>query len=63
MEIEMKDGLFTQNPEYHEGTYIEEDDDLVHFLVELSDRLADESDYDDYLAPKLLSAIKFLVGD
>jgi len=25
--------------------------------------LADESDYDDYLAPKLLSAIKFLVGD
>ena len=59
----MKNGLFTQNPEYHEGTYIEEDNDLAHFLVELSDRLADESDYDDYLSPKLLSAIKFLVGE
>jgi hypothetical protein len=31
----MKDGLFTQNPEYHEGTFIEEDDDLIHFLDEL----------------------------
>ena len=59
----MKDGLFTQNPEYHEGTFIEETDDLVHFIVELSDRLADESDYDEYLAPKLLSAINFLVGE
>jgi hypothetical protein len=59
----MKDGLFTQNPEYHEGTFIEEGDDLIHFLTELSERLADESDYDEYLAPKLLSAIKFLIGE
>ena len=59
----MKDGLFTQNPEYHEGTFIEETDDLLHFIVELSNRLADESDYGDYLKPKLTSAIKFLVRE
>jgi hypothetical protein len=27
--------------------------ELVDFVVELSERLADESDYDDYLKPKL----------
>ena len=59
----MKDGLFTQNPEYHQGTFIEETDDLLHFIVELSNRLADESDYDDYLKPKLTSAIQFLQGE
>jgi hypothetical protein len=26
---------------------------MIDFIVELSERLADESDYDDYLKPKL----------
>ena len=32
--------------------------ELVDFVVELSDRLADESDYDDYLKPKLEQLIE-----
>jgi len=59
----MKDGLFTQNPEYHDGTFIEDSDDVMHFLVELSERLADEPDYDDYLKLKLVSALEFLKGE
>ena len=32
--------------------------ELVDFVVELSERLADESDYDDYLKPKLEQLIE-----
>jgi exonuclease VII small subunit len=31
---------------------------MIDFIVELSDRLADESDYDDYLKPKLEQLVK-----
>ena len=31
---------------------------MIKFIVELSERLADESDYDDYLKPKLEQLIK-----
>lgn len=62
-ENEMKDGLFTQNPEYHQGTFIEDADDLMHFLVELRYRLKDSEDYAGYLDPKLTSAFDFLRGE
>jgi non-homologous end joining protein Ku len=32
--------------------------EMIKFIVELSERLADESDYDDYLKPKLEQLIK-----
>jgi len=32
--------------------------EMIKFIVELSKRLADESDYDDYLKPKLEQLIK-----
>jgi len=31
---------------------------MIDFIVELSERLADEADYDDYLKPKLEQLIK-----
>lgn len=31
---------------------------MIKFIVELSERLADESDYDDYLKPKLEKLIQ-----
>jgi hypothetical protein len=31
---------------------------MIDFVVELSERLADESDYDDYLKPKLEKLIQ-----
>jgi hypothetical protein len=33
---------------------------MVDFIVELSERLADESDYDDYLKPKLEQLIEVI---
>jgi hypothetical protein len=33
---------------------------MIKFVVELSERLADESDYDDYLKPLLEKLIKFI---
>jgi hypothetical protein len=36
--------------------------ELVDFVVELSERLADESDYDDYLKPKLEQLIEAIKG-
>lgn len=33
---------------------------LIKLLIELSERLADESDYDDYLFPKMASAVDYL---
>ena len=57
----MKDGLFTQNPEYHE-TLVTDDDDLISLLVELSDRLGDEPDYEEYLSWRIKSAIDFVLG-
>ena len=61
----MKDGLFTQNPEYHEGTFIEDTDDLRHFLAELMYRLKDSEDYANYLEPKFESVYEMLdeIGD
>jgi hypothetical protein len=61
----MKDGLFAQNPEYHEGTFIEDTDDLRHFLYELMYRLKDSKDYADYLEPKFESVYEMLdeIGD
>jgi len=56
----MKDGLFAQNPEYHEGTYIQDTDDLRHFLAELMYRLKDSDDYTDYLEPKFESVYELL---
>jgi len=36
--------------------------ELVDFVVKLSERLADESDYDDYLKPKLEQLIEAIKG-
>lgn len=33
---------------------------MIKFIVELSERLADESDYDDYLKPKLEKLINLI---
>ena len=33
---------------------------MIDFVVELSERLADESDYDDYLKPKLEQLINIV---
>lgn len=35
---------------------------MIDFIVELSERLADESDYDDYLKPKLEKLIETIEG-
>jgi len=35
---------------------------MIKFIVELSERLADESDYDDYLKPKLEQLIEAIKG-
>jgi hypothetical protein len=35
---------------------------MINFVVELSERLADESDYDDYLKPKLEQLIETIKG-
>lgn len=33
---------------------------LIKLLIELSNRLGDESDYEDYLLPKLVNALNYL---
>jgi hypothetical protein len=53
-------GCLRKNPEYHEGTYIQDTDDLRHFLAELMYRLKDSEDYADYLEPKFESVYELL---
>ena len=37
-----------------------EHDEMIEFLIELSARLADEEDYDDYIAPKIQQVIEYI---
>jgi hypothetical protein len=36
-------------------------DRLVNIVIEVSERLADEEDYDEYLRPKLEYLLEFLI--